>query len=135
VLGVPADLVHAPRADDEGTDPRDAGAHAVSGDLEADAQGGAGAGGGAMNPNDTYGIWFTDGELSCGWLQAEGGNGRLHRFESRKEHAEEQCRRETENDSAFAFRVLPLKGDEKEFERIVEEARQEARAKQRARWA
>lgn len=83
-----------------------------------------------------WGIWFTNGEHDWGWLSRECGNGRECRSESSKEHAEEQARFENEHRGGrFVFKALPVDMPSEEFKIEIEKLRQEARAKQRARWA
>jgi len=81
-----------------------------------------------------WGVWYTNGEMSFGWLAREGGNGRTHTIEvDTKEEAEEIARLNScDGDEHVYGAVSFFRLDSKD---AMEALRQKARARQRARWA
>lgn len=88
-----------------------------------------------MSSEEQYGIWYTNGEMFFGYLEEEHGNGRSSRWEGSLINAIAQCVLENRHDRELIFRPIPLKQDRVFFEKFVKEMQQEARAKQRKRWA
>ena len=87
-----------------------------------------------MNKERQYGIWFTDGSMSFGWLQEERGNGYMRPIEGSKEYVEGIRSFNATHDPDYEYVLLALDADDKEAERITEEARERMRARQRTRW-
>jgi hypothetical protein len=82
-----------------------------------------------------YGVWFSNGEYACGWLQEEGGNGRCYTWKGTSEEAKAKAADEESHSTGFAFAAMRFGGGEEEARETAKQTRERARAKQRARWA
>jgi hypothetical protein len=79
--------------------------------------------------DELYGIWYTDGEFVEGWLQRDGPNGRLCRWESTMPDAEAQALIEARAASNYGIAVVPIDVEPDAFEHIKKETRQEVRGR------
>ena len=74
-----------------------------------------------------YGVWYDDGHVDLGWLNFEGGNGRVYRFEFDDEaEAQERADHEAFVDKKRVYVPMPLSGN---FLERVERARKLAKTK------
>jgi hypothetical protein len=86
--------------------------------------------------SDRWGVWFSDGEFSVGWLQEEHGNGRLSPYRGDEEEAKAKATLNEDFDQeGYCFSALCIDAPEEEQAKVTEEVHQRARARQRARWA
>jgi hypothetical protein len=81
-------------------------------------------------------IWYSDGEMSFGWLRAEGSHGRVGGIAKYdEEYALEQIELEQRARPDMAFSLIAVGATQDEENEIINRTREVARSRQRARWA
>ena len=83
-----------------------------------------------------YRIWYSDGEYYSGWLHTEGSHGRVGGLmEVREQYAKDQIDLEQRARPDIVFAMIEVGASKEEEDKIIQEARTEARQRQRSRWA